>query len=359
MTQNFQPTININVPVAGPSKDSSEASGSGSAERNEPTNINFKFLLHMAVVGDRWYQGNTRGGGSQIEGFELDLSGIYPGLGCEYMVRLASLGDSEWTSDGNFAGTRGQSRGLEGLAVRLTGPASHLYSVWYSGKCATRAHVGLGYVELAPASDGQFLGTRGLFSPLTELEVHIVRRTCSDVTTPRAPSFLFVFGVPLGENDSPVWVMMLKHYGPDQAYNCDTEFIDEDRKNIEHQWLVAHPGSSFLPPGGVAGESQKRIHVAEAGPSGAGDFRWEPLDPNTQHYSVNIICRDGMFVEKWEVTRVDGALRSKLVIERGPEWIKRHPTSEPGVFRYVDPEFVSTALAVKTPAKKRKPVNPG
>jgi hypothetical protein len=153
--------------------------------------------------------------------------------------------------------------------------------------------------------------------------------------------------------------MILKHYGPDQAYNCDIEFIDEDRKNIEHHWLIAHPGSSFLPPGGVAGESQKRIQVPEAGPSGAGHFRWEPLEPNSQHYSANIICRDGVFVERWEVTRVDGALRSKLVIERGPDWIKRHPTSEPGVFRYVDPEFISAALAVEVPAKKRKPVNPG
>jgi hypothetical protein len=52
------------------------------------------------------------------------------------------------------------------------------------------------------------------------------------------PSLVFVFGAPLGSNDSPVWIMMLKHYGPNPAYNCNVEFYDQDRKNIEHEWLV-------------------------------------------------------------------------------------------------------------------------
>jgi hypothetical protein len=80
------------------------------------------------------------------------------------------------------------------------------------------------------------------------------------------PSLLFVFGAPLGENDSPVWVMMLKHYGPNTAFNCDIQFYDDDRKNIEHQWLVEHGSPSFLPPGGVAGRSQLSFRIPEAGP---------------------------------------------------------------------------------------------
>jgi hypothetical protein len=150
-------------------------------EWSVPNNINFKFLLHMAGVGDHWYQGDTRGGGisSQIEGFELDFSGVYPGLGCQYMVHLAGYGDKPWISNGNFAGTRGQSTRLEGIAIRLTGPAGHLYSVWYSGK---RTVGYIASVDLAPVSDGQFLGTRGQSSPLTEVEVHIVRRTSVFIT---------------------------------------------------------------------------------------------------------------------------------------------------------------------------------
>src|ERR1700735_277937 len=103
-----------------------------------------------------------------------------------------------------------------------------------------------------------------------------------------SPSLVFVFGAPLGDNDSASWVMILKHYGPGSAHNCDIGFYDDDRKNIEHEWLVKHPNTPYPQPG-LAGESQKRIHVVEASPEGsAGNFTWQPLDPNRQHYTVSI-----------------------------------------------------------------------
>jgi hypothetical protein len=174
------------------------------------------------------------------------------------------------------------------------------------------------------------------------------------------PSLVFVFGTPLGDNDSASWVMMLKHYGPGPAYNCDIGFFDDDRKNIEHEWLVQHPDSPFPPPG-LAGESQKHIHVAEASPEGEpGNFVWNPLNPNSQHYTVSISCRDGVFVEKWEVTRVNGILRSIITIEHGPAWIKKNPNLSPVVFRCEDPEFIRTSLATELPkSSPGKVVHPG
>jgi hypothetical protein len=177
---------------------------------------------------------------------------------------------------------------------------------------------------------------------------------------PSTPSLVFVFGAPLGDNDSASWIMMLTHYGPGPAYNCNIGFCDDDRKNIEHEWLVRHPHVPYPPPG-LAGESQKLIHVAEASPEGsAGNFTWSPLDPNSQHYTVSISCRDGVFEEKWEVTRVDGVLRSRVTIEHGPQWIKNNPGLEPIVFRYEDPEFTRTSLATELPkASKGRVVHPG
>ncbi|MFZ0212195.1 MAG: hypothetical protein WBE20_08960 [Candidatus Acidiferrales bacterium] len=177
---------------------------------------------------------------------------------------------------------------------------------------------------------------------------------------PLTPNLVFVFGAPLGDNDSASWIMMLKHYGPGLAYACDIIFYDDDRKNIEHEWLVKHPDSPYPPPG-LAGESQTRIYIPEVGPEGsAGSFRWNPLDPNSQHYTVSISCRDGVFVEKWEVTRVNGILRSAITIEHGPQWIEKNPGLKSVVFRYQDPEFVRTALATERPAvKKGTVVHPG
>ncbi|MGA2992701.1 MAG: hypothetical protein ABSD88_19705 [Candidatus Korobacteraceae bacterium] len=169
----------------------------------------------------------------------------------------------------------------------------------------------------------------------------------------KTPSFLFVFGAPLGDNHSATWIMMLLHYGPESAYNCNVDFYDDDRKNIEHLWLVEHPNTPFLPPARFD-ESQKRLYVAEAGPEGGtrNNFTWTPINPNSQHYTVSISCRDGVFTEKWEAARVDGVLRAKIVIERGPEWVRKNPQESPLVFKCEDPEFVSTALATAFPVQR-------
>lgn len=154
---------------------------------------------------------------------------------------------------------------------------------------------------------------------------------------------------------------MLKHFGPGIAYNCDIGFYDDDRKNIEHEWLVKHPNSPFPPPGIAVGESQKRIYLPEAGPEGATpNFTWNPINPNSQHYTVSISCREGVFEEKWEITRVDGILRSRITLAHGPQWIKNNPSLEPVMFRYQDPEFITTALATEVPKSTiAKVVHPG
>jgi hypothetical protein len=184
--------------------------------------------------------------------------------------------------------------------------------------------------------------------------------TGADQSATQRPSLVFVCGAPLGDNESASWIMMLRHYGPGSAYNCDIIFYDDDRKNIEHEWLVKHPDSPYPPPG-LAGESQRSIKVQEAGPEGSlGSFMWNPLDPNSQHYTVSISCRDGYFVEKWEIARVNDILRAAITIEHGAQWVQKNPGKESVVFRYRDPEFVPTALATEMPkAPKGKVVHPG
>ena len=181
-----------------------------------------------------------------------------------------------------------------------------------------------------------------------------------EIKRPRQlPSFIFVFGAPLGDNNSPVWIMMLKHYGPNPAYNCSIQFYDSDRKNIEHQWLVQHPNSPFPPPG-LVGKSQEDFHVPDAGPQGpTPNFQWNALDPDRQHYTVSISCRDGVFVENWEVTRVNGVLRTKISVEYGPQWVRDNPKRNPVVFACADPEFVSTPLALAPPLANQQPGHPG
>lgn len=175
---------------------------------------------------------------------------------------------------------------------------------------------------------------------------------------PKTPSLVFVFGAPLGDNDSATWIMLLKHFGPDTAYNCQVEFFDDDRKNLEHAWLAKHPDSPFL-PAGMFDKSQSSIYISEADKEGAiGSFQWSPLDPDRQHYTVSVSCRDGAFVERWEVTRVEGVLRAKVVIEHGSQWVGQNPGADPLVFTCQDPQFTGVPLLSATPAPRPK-VNPG
>jgi hypothetical protein len=182
----------------------------------------------------------------------------------------------------------------------------------------------------------------------------------AQIEPPKSPCFGFVFGSPLGDNNSANWMMMLKHYGPGPAHNCTVDFYDKDRINIRNEWLLKHPDSPFPPPD-LVGEFRQQIRISEAGPEGPLPmFNWTPLNPDLQHYSASISSRDGVFVENWEVTRVNGCLRSKITIERGPQWIEKNPNSDPVIFKLEDPEFVSAPLATEVPkASPVKVVHPG
>lgn len=153
------------------------------------------------------------------------------------------------------------------------------------------------------------------------------------------PSTPFIFGGPLGENYSPTWVMMIRHYGPGPAYNCDVSFSDFGRKRIEHNWLLQHPNSPFVPLQ-LVGESQKVFpRVPEVDPMGFfTTFQWTPLDPNHQHYGAGMICRDGDFVEDWQIARVDGVLLTKIKVERYFPFTDRKAET---VFSCVDTSFPS------------------
>jgi hypothetical protein len=216
------------------------------------------------------------------------------------------------------------------------------------------ACIGIGVAILWPTV--RWIGWTALISAL----VLVICWTILEFGRPReVPSLVFVFGAPLGDNGSPVWIMMLKHFGPKAAHNCDIQFFDADRKSIERAWLLQHPSSPFPPPN-LVGKSQERLRVDEAGPeASAGGFQWIPLDPDRQHYTASISCRDGLFVQSWDVTRVNGILRTRIKIERGPLWIAKNPKRDPVVFECTDPEFVETALATVVPAVNARPVHPG
>jgi hypothetical protein len=123
-----------------------------------PAGVSFKLLVHLQGIGDvvvaNGQFGGTRGQSRRLEGFQINIDPAIPGLSCRYMAHLQNIGDVPFVPEGQFVGTRGQSRRLEGFVIELTGPAAASYNVFYMAHLQNTGDTGL-------FSNGQFCGTRG------------------------------------------------------------------------------------------------------------------------------------------------------------------------------------------------------
>ncbi len=133
----------------------------------------FNLLVHLENIGDLVYRdgqfAGTRGESRRLEGFQITLDPPVPGLSLEYMAHLQDIGDTAWVSQGQFIGTRGEARRLEGFAIRLTGPNAEHYDVTYM--CHIQ-NVG----DSPTYANGAFCGTRGQSLRAEGLSVKITPR---------------------------------------------------------------------------------------------------------------------------------------------------------------------------------------
>ncbi|WP_199325174.1 hypothetical protein [Phormidium sp. FACHB-1136] len=135
--------------------------------------VGLRGIVHLQNIGDVSFQGSTfagtRGESRRLEGFSLAIADGTPNLGIQYMAHLQDIGDTPWVNGGQFIGTRGQSRRLEGFAIRLTGSAATNYNIRYI--CHLQ-NIG----DTPVRSNGEFCGTRGESRRLEGLQVWIERK---------------------------------------------------------------------------------------------------------------------------------------------------------------------------------------
>ena len=115
-------------------------------------------LLHIENLGDLSFRDNefagTRGQSRRLEGFQLQISPQVPGLSMRYMAHLQGIGDVPFVNEGQFIGTRGQARRLEGFAIELTAGAASNFRVLHMAHLQGTGDTGM-------FENGQFCGTRG------------------------------------------------------------------------------------------------------------------------------------------------------------------------------------------------------
>jgi Clostridial hydrophobic W len=131
-----------------------------------------KIVVHIEAIGDREFGASefagTRGQAKGLEGFQIRLANPIPGLQIEYMGHLSGIGDTPWVSEGQFLGTRNENRSLEGFAIRLGGPEAAKYQVCYA------AHIqNIG--DSSTCANGQYCGTRAQALRIEAMKVWIER----------------------------------------------------------------------------------------------------------------------------------------------------------------------------------------
>jgi hypothetical protein len=131
-------------------------------------------VVHLEDLGDQplremvW--AGTKGQSRRLEGFSVQTEQPVEGLSLEYMCHLQDLGDQPWMPAGSFCGTRGESRRLEGFAIRLTGANAGRYDIYY--QCNLE---GIG--DTGPVLNGTFCGTRGESRRLEAMNVWITPKS--------------------------------------------------------------------------------------------------------------------------------------------------------------------------------------
>lgn len=130
-------------------------------------------LVHLQDIGDSLFHNGqwagTKGQSRRLEGFQISQVNPVPGLSLQYMAHLQDIGDVPWVNEGGFVGSRGQSRRLEGFAIRLTGPNAPFWDVIYQAHLQDMGDTG-------SYSNGQFCGTRGQSRRVEAIRVNIVAK---------------------------------------------------------------------------------------------------------------------------------------------------------------------------------------
>lgn len=129
-----------------------------------------KYQTHVQDIG--WQGWKSNGEVAGTSGQSLRLEGMYIGIegadnAVEYRTHVQDIGWQDWVNEGGMTGTSGRSLRLEAIEVRLKGDMAANYDVYY------RVHAqNIGWMDWA--KNGQSAGTAGLSYRLEAIQIQLV-----------------------------------------------------------------------------------------------------------------------------------------------------------------------------------------
>jgi len=147
-------------------------SGAGLSQSAQAATTGVTYRTHVQDYGWQDWKSNgesagTTGESKRLEGINIQLSGIDGGI--TYRTHVQSYGWQGWKSDGEMSGTSGESKRLEAIQIKLTGAAADIYDVYY------RVHAQhFGWLDWA--KNGEVSGTAGYAYRLESIQVKLVKK---------------------------------------------------------------------------------------------------------------------------------------------------------------------------------------
>ncbi len=156
---------------------------SGSAAERYAEEDGFKFSAltpdvsyhtHIQTYGDsqgvksNGEMAGTSGESKRLENIWVKIEG-YDALGIQYTTHCQTYGWQPWSCDGEVNGTSGEAKRLEAIEIQLTGTATEYYDVYY------RVHA-QSYGWLGWAKNGEPSGTAGYGKRLEGIQIVVVNK---------------------------------------------------------------------------------------------------------------------------------------------------------------------------------------
>lgn len=153
------------------------------------TSTGVYYNVHIQDIGWQGLSKNgatagTIGQAKRLEALAMIVSG-YDGVGIKYSTHIQDIGWQDWRYDGAISGTEGQAKRLEAIKIELTGVNAGLYDVYY------RVHAE-NYGWLDWAKNGGSAGTEGMSYRLEAIEVKLVPKDSGGFVT--AKPFYSIYG---------------------------------------------------------------------------------------------------------------------------------------------------------------------
>ena len=157
---------------------------------NQPcVNPSVLYQCHVQKTGwQEWmFDGDiagTVGQSKRLEGIALKLGGDFAESSIQYRTHVQTYGwEEEWRTNGTVSGTEGQSKRLEAIQIQLSGDADAKYDVFY------RVHAQQ-YGWLGWAKNGESAGTAGYSYRLEGIQVVLLEKGSEAPSAKTMPNYI-------------------------------------------------------------------------------------------------------------------------------------------------------------------------